>query len=136
MTLELIVNPDAEQTDVHKIARVVYAECGASSLHAVEAMCAMIANVARMTGRNPVDVACDENILPAQKVSSRFFDRMQVPASSRGFQMCLRVARRMMAGNLGDVCHGAVRFHHADEMPEWAVARGYIADVDGILFYR
>ena len=136
MTLELIVNRDAAQTDVHKIARAVYAECGASSLAAVEALCAMIANVARTTGRAYVDVACDEQILPAQSVSSRYFDRMQAPATSRGFQMCLRVARRMMTGSLADVCRGAVRFHHADELPEWALARGYIADIDGMLFYR
>ena len=136
MTLELMVNPDASQTDVYKIARVVYAECGASSLPAVEALCAMIANIARATGRSHVDVACDENVLPAQNASSRHFPRMHVTPTSRGFQMCLRVAQRMMSGALSDVCHGAVRFHHADEMPAWAMARGYIADVDGLLFYR
>ena len=136
MTLELIVNPDASQTDAYKIARVVYAECGASSLPVVEALCSMIANVARETGRCHADVACDENLMPAQSMTSRYYERMHVAPTSRGFQMCLRVVRRMLAGGLVDACHGAVRFHHADEMPAWATSRGYIADVDGLLFYR
>ena len=136
MTLELIVNPDASQTDVYKIARAVYAECGASSLPAVEALTAMIANIVRATGRTPVDVASDSSVFPALHPASRNFDRGQVPPTSRGFQMCLRVARRMMAGGLADSCRGAVRFHHSDEMPAWATARGYIADIDGLLFYR
>jgi len=26
-------------------------------------------------------------------------------------------------------------FHHANTMPDWAVARGYVADIDNLLFY-
>ena len=65
---------------------------------------------------------------------------MQVSANAdiknnRALQMCVRVVARMMHGSLPDRCFGAIRFHHTDEMPDWATSRGYIADVDGLLFY-
>lgn len=135
MTIDTRFYPDDENTDVYKIARAVYAETGASSLRAVQAMCAMIANVAIRTGRSAVDVACDANVIPAQAVSSPRHDGLNAPVASRGFQMCLRVARRMLCGGLDDVTHGATCFHHDDELPDWAVARGYIAEIDGMLFY-
>lgn len=135
MELELIRNPDAAQGDVYTIARAVYAECGASSLVAVEALCSMIANNVAQTGRRPIDVVGDASVFGACRPSSPRHCRMTDSASGRGFQMCLRVVRRMLRGDLDNVSHGAVRFHHADEMPAWAIARGYIADIDGMLFY-
>lgn len=135
MTLELIVNPDSGQTDVYKIARAVYAETGAATLAAVEAMCSMISNIANKFNRAHVDVAADDTIFSALNPDSARYVRLQDAPTSRGFQMCLRVVRRMLTGALHDTVYGAVRFHHADTLPDWATARGYIADVDGLLFY-
>ena len=61
--------------------------------------------------------------------------RMTEPVTSRKFQMCLRVAQRMLSGGLCDACFNATRFHYSNEMPSWSIARGYIADIDGMLFY-
>jgi hypothetical protein len=41
----------------------------------------------------------------------------------------------MINGNLPDSVFGATKFHHTDVLPDWAVARGYIAEFDNVLFY-
>ena len=136
MQLELIHNPDESQIDTYKIARVVYAETYTPTLASVEALTSMINNIACQSNRNAIDVAMDENIFDVLKENSPRHKYLSVDANNRAFQMCVRVVNRMMHGNLPDSCFGAVRFHRADEMPDWAVARGYIADIDGLLFYN
>ena len=49
--------------------------------------------------------------------------------------MCLRVVQTMMRGNLQDTVFGATKFHHANVIPQWAMARGYISECEDILFY-
>ncbi len=135
MQLELIKNPDASQGAAYKIARVVYAETGATSLSVTEAFTSMIANISRATGIAPDVIINDATLFPSLCPDNARHKLLGVAPDSRAFQMCLRVARRMLRGNLGDSCFGATRFHRTDEMPQWAMSRGYIADVDGILFY-
>lgn len=135
MQLTLIKNPDESLRPIYEIARVVYAQTNASSLAMVEALASMIANNARKTNRSVIDVARDAEIFDALNDSSALNQRLVVPTNNRGFQMCLRVVSRMMRGNLPDCCRGATRFHVSTQMPDWALARGYIADVDGLLFY-
>lgn len=135
MQLTLIKNPDETQAAVYKIARVIFAETGAVSLHVVEAMASMIQNAARVSGKTLNEIVADSDMFDAVRAQSPRNELMNVSANDRGFQMCLRVVRRMMRGNLADACRGAVRFHRADELPQWAVSRGYIADIDGLLFY-
>lgn len=135
MHLELISNPDTTRIGAYKIARVIYAQTGATSLPLVEAMASMIANIATRSGRDIDDIISDADIFDCVNPKSPRHELLQIDAANRGFQMCLRVAGRMLRGGLRDACNGATRFHPANEMPEWATARGYIADVDGFLFY-
>lgn len=127
MQLTLIKNPDENLGAAYKIARAVYAETNASSLPVVEALTSMIQNAARAYGCACADIVRDKDSFHAPVPD--------VAASNRGFKMCVRVAQRMLNGALPDCCRGATRFHHADVMPGWATSRGYIADVDGLLFY-
>lgn len=133
--MELILNPDHTRGDAYKIARVVYAETGATSLPLVEGFASMIANIARARGISPVMVVSDENTFGALRTNNSRHGALNVRPDSRAFQMCLRVVTRMLHGNLPDCCNGATRFHRDDEMPDWATSRGYIADIDGVLFY-
>lgn len=135
MHLKLICNPYESKSMPYKIARVVYAETGATSLRVVEALTSMIQNCSYATGRTPMQIASDAEIFDALHKSSPRNAMLTVNADDRGFQMCVRVATRMLHGFLPDCCNGATRFHHADDMPRWATARGYIADIDGLLFY-
>ncbi len=135
MNLRLIKNPDTSKKILYQVARVVYAETSASSLAVVEAMTSMIKNLSRATDQEISAIISDENIFTVLKKTSVRHSLLQIPPTNRGFQMCLRVAGRMLSGLLPDMCNGAVRFHHSDVLPQWARARGYILDLDEILFY-
>ena len=137
MQMTLIKNPDTSGTSnmAYKIARVVYAQTGGVSLPLVCAFTSMIKNLSDASGVAISDLIGDKTIFPALGALDVNHARMYVPAQNRAFQMCVRTAYRMLMGQLPDCCYGATRFHYADEIPAWATSRGYIADIDGILFY-
>lgn len=137
MQLTLIKNPDTSGTTnmAYKIARVVYAQTGGVSLPLVCAFTSMIKNLSDASGVTISNLICDKIIFPALSDSDVNHVRLHVPAQNRAFQMCVRTAYRMLMGQLPDSCYGATKFHYADEIPAWATSRGYIADIDGILFY-
>ncbi|MFQ6702762.1 MAG: hypothetical protein ACLRFO_00975 [Alphaproteobacteria bacterium] len=137
MQLTLIKNPDTSGTTnmAYKIARVVYAQTGGVSLPLVCAFTSMIKNLSDASGVTISNLICDKTIFPALSDSDVNHVRLHVPAQNRAFQMCVRTAYRMLMGQLPDSCYGATKFHYADEIPAWATSRGYIADIDGILFY-
>ena len=136
MYMEIINNPDESQIAIYRAARVIYAETFPNSLPAVEALTSMIKNIMSQTGQSLSDVVSNQDIFDSLHKDSPRNKYINVDIkNNRAFQMCLRVVGRMMHGGLPDSCCGATRFHHADTMPDWARARGYIADVDGLLFY-
>ena len=136
MQMTLIKNTSTPNTALaYKIARVVYAQTGAKSLHLVEAITSMIKNLSVASGIDIANIICDTSIFDVLEKSSPNHYRISEPATSRAFQMCVRTAQRMLMGALPDTCFGATRFHSSDVIPEWATSRGYIADIDGLLFY-
>lgn len=135
MHLTLIKNTDDSKILLYKIARLIYAETGATSLAAVEALASMIANICLTSQRELDDIVTDKQIFSSLDRKSSRHDLLLVDAQSRQFQMCLRVVQRMLNGDLADSCCGATKFHHVDVLPGWAVSRGYVAEIDGLLFY-
>ena len=122
-------------TLAYRVARVIYAETLAASLRVVEALASMIQNVAKKNNLDIADIISDENIFESLNKKSPRHEYIYTDLTRNDFQMCLRVAIRMLHGKLPDMCNHATRFHRADVMPGWAFARGYVADIDGILFY-
>ena len=135
MQLYLINNPDDTQSVSYKLARIIYAETSAASLSVVEAMASMIYNIHIKYNKSFESIARDENIFEVLKKSSPRYEFMNVMANDKKFQMCLRVVKTMMHGNLRDYVFGATSFHHTDVIPDWAMSRGYIAEIGDILFY-
>ena len=135
MQLTLIKNLDASKTIPYKMARVVYAETQAKSLRVVEALTPMIQNFANATEYSFEDILSDKSLFESLNETSANNKLIYVAPTNKGFQMCLRVAMRMLRGALPDCCYGATRFHRDDTIPQWATSRGYIADIDGLLFY-
>ena len=119
----------------YNVARIVYAETLAVSLRVVEALTSMIFNAAHKDIHNIAKILRDKNIFESLNNESVRHKYLFVDVSKHDFQMCLRVAMRMLHGNLGDSCNHATTFHRDELLPDWAVARGYVADIDGILFY-
>ena len=136
MQLEIIQNPDESQIATYRAARVIFAETYPTTLASVEAMASMIKNVMDKSGQKLIDVVSDKNIFDSLNENSPRHQYINMDIkNNRALQMCVRVVERMMRGGLIDACFGATRFHRADEMPDWATSRGYVADVDGLLFY-
>lgn len=137
MQMTIVNNPDTSGrlALAHKIARVVYAQTNAVSLPLVQAFTSMIQNLSNKTGQQIGTIIADSEMFPALQETDINHSRLYEPAESRGFQMCLRTALRMMSGLLPDCCYGATKYHYSDTIPDWATSRGYIADIDGILFY-
>lgn len=135
MQLFLIQNPDEAEFVSYKLARIVFAETGASSLATVEAMASMIYNIHIKYNKSFKDISCDKKIFDALNQESSRYQYLNIDADNKKIQMCLRVVKKMMRGNLPDSVFGATKFHHANVIPEWAMARGYIAECGNILYY-
>ena len=136
MSLEIIKNPDESQIAVYRAARVIYAETFPSSLPSAEALASMIRNIIMQTKRNLIDVVSDKNIFDSLNLNSPRHKYLDADIkNNRALKMCVRIVERMMHGGLPDTCFCATRFHRADEMPDWATSIGYVADIDGLLFY-
>ena len=135
MQLVLIKNPDASQIIAFKLARIVFAESGAQSLQIAEAFSSMIYNIHIKYNKSFDDIADDKNIFDVLNDESPRHQFLNVDITNRKFQMCLRTVKTMMHGNLPDRVFGATKFHHADVIPQWAIARGYIFECEDILFY-
>jgi len=135
MNLNLITAHSETMSLAYDIARVVYAETNARSLRVVEALTSMISNRAKKNNISIRDVISDSVMFESLNDGSVRHPDLNVDSNRHDFQMCLRVAIRMLHGNLPDMCRGATMFHRTELLPSWAIARGYIADIDGILFY-
>ncbi|MBR0212579.1 MAG: cell wall hydrolase, partial [Alphaproteobacteria bacterium] len=135
MQLSLIKNPDETQVLAYNLARIVFAETKGISLKAVEAMASMIYNIHIKYEKSFEDIATDKNIFDALNEKSPQHKFLSVDANDKKFQMCLRIVKTMLHGNLSDSVFGATRFHHTDVLPQWAIARGYIFECEDILYY-
>ena len=128
-------NPDDTQITVYKLARIIFAETGATSLQIVEAMASLIYNIHIKYNKSFKDIANDKDIFDVLDEKSPRYQYLDIDADNRKLQMCVRIIKTMMRGNLQDSVFGATKFHHMDVIPQWAIARGYIMECEDILFY-
>lgn len=135
MQLTLIQNTDYTKSVLYKLARIVYAETLAASLQITEAMASMIYNIHIKHNKSFDNIANDSNLFESLNTNSKCHEYLNINVDDKKFQMCLRVVQKMINGNLPDSVFGATKFHHTDVLPDWAVARGYIAEFDNVLFY-
>ena len=135
MQLTLIKHQNDFARDVYKIARVIYAETYAGSLRVVEALASMIANGAKANNQTELEFVMNSGLFESLNKNSLHHDLLRVNPHIKPFQMCLRVVDKMLKHNLADCCFGATKFHRTEFNPSWSIARGYILEMDGLLFY-
>lgn len=135
MQLNLITNPDDTQTVSYKLARIIFAETGGDSLQCAESLASLIYNIHIKYDKSFENIARDKNIFEVLDEKSPRHEYLNIDVKDRKFQMCLRVVKTMMRGNLPDCVFGATRFHHTDTIPTWALSRGYIFECKDILYY-
>lgn len=133
--MNLITAQSETMSLAYRIAHIVFAETTARSLIVVEALTSMISNRAKKNNIAICYVISDTNMFESLNADSVRHSDLYIDSNCPRFQMCVRVAIRMLHGNLPDMCRGATMFHRTEILPDWAIARGYIADIDGILFY-
>ncbi len=126
------------------LARTIYGEARGESVRGKEAIAAVILNrVQRSNDRGgywwgndlagvclkPWQFSCwnsdDPNCEKIKKVSME----------NRVFQSCIRIARRAVAGTLGDPTGGATHYHGRTANPPWARGKAPSAEIGGHLFY-
>lgn len=135
MQLTLFTNNDNNQMLSYKLARIIFAETDAKSLQIVEAMASMINNIHIKFEKSFESISKDSDLFECLNTKSPRNKNLNINATDRKFQMCLRVVQTMMRGNLSDTVFGATKFHHACVIPQWAMSRGYISECEDILFY-
>ena len=135
MQLNLIKNPDDNENVAYKLARIIFAETGWDSLQCVESLASLIYNIHVKYEKSFENIAHDKNIFEVLDEKSSRHEYLNIDANNRKLQMCLRVVKTMIRGNLPDCVFGATKFHRTELNPSWSIARGYILDMDGLLFY-
>lgn len=135
MQLNLIKNPDDNENVAYKLARIIFAETGWDSLQCVESLASLIYNIHVKYEKSFENIAHDKNIFEVLDEKSSRHEYLNIDANNRKLQMCLRVVKTMIRGNLPDCVFGATKFHHSDTIPVWALSRGYIFECKDILYY-
>lgn len=142
------VEPDAESSlapvrrgsPADILARTLYGEARGESVRGIEAVAAVVINRVRRAGwwgdsvetvcRKPWQFSCwnegDPNRTRLEKVDE----------SDRVFRICVRIARRAIAGTLDDPTGGATHYHTRSISPAWAKALHPCAEIGGHLFYN
>jgi spore germination cell wall hydrolase CwlJ-like protein len=127
-------SPDA----IPLLALYLYAEAGAESVRAREAIAATIANqvehlLSETAGTGPrsrraaLFIECLDRLGAAEATPPRTTDPI--------FASCWRIARRAVSGALQDPTGGAFRFHEIGARPPWAYGLNPCSWIGSYLFY-
>lgn len=138
----MVSPPLAGPVDV--LARTLWGEAGGESVRGKEAVAAVVVNRVHHAragravwwGRTIPEVCLKPDQFSCW--SGRFPDRggvMAVMPDDPCLEVCLRIARRAVAGVLGDPTGGATHYHARSVHPRWAWSRIPSAEVGGHVFY-
>lgn len=138
--------PASPGSAVDILARTLWGEARGESVRGIEAVAAIIVNRVRQAqargGRywwgNSIEQVCQK---PWQFSCWNDGDPnraklLAVTERDRTFRICLRVARRAVAGVLDDPTRGATHYHTRAVLPPWARHRLPSAEIGNHLFYN
>ncbi len=140
--------PDAESQTVPArrgsaadiLARTLWGEARGEPVRGIEAVAAVVMNRVKRGGwwgdtvetvcRKPWQFSCWNAADPNRAKLER------VDEGDRMFRICLRIARRAIAGSVEDRTGGATHYHVRGLMPAWARGRDPSAEIGNHLFYN
>ena len=122
------------------LARTLWGEARGEPVRGIEAVAAVVMNRVRRGGwwGDTVESVCrkrwqfscwnanDPNRAKLERVSE----------DDRRFRICLRIARRAIAGSVDDPTGGATHYHARGLLPAWARGREPSAEIGNHLFYN
>lgn len=136
--------PESERTAVDTLARTIYGEARGQTVRGMEAVAAVVMNRVRSAERrggywwgNTVTEVCRK---PYQ-FSCWNRDDPNLPIllgalpGDPAFDCALRIARRAVAGTLGDPTGGATHYHAKTIRPHWAEGKTPSTAIGDHLFY-
>ncbi|MCL2629511.1 MAG: cell wall hydrolase [Alphaproteobacteria bacterium] len=126
-------NQDLSRRTLYRLARIIYAETHAV-LPDAEALASMIANLRRANSALE-DISEDADLFECLNKKSERHADLLIRYDSRELQMCLRTLSRALSGVLKDSTRGAVRFHRAQLLPDWATSVGSVSEIGNLHFY-
>ncbi|MCR6633141.1 MAG: cell wall hydrolase [Magnetospirillum sp.] len=122
------------------LARTLWGEARGESVRGIEAVAAVVLNRAARGGwwGGSVEAVCQK---PRQFSCWNVDDPNRaklerVDETDRVFRICLRVARRALAGAVADPTAGATHYHTRACLPAWARGRVPSAEIGNHLFYN
>lgn len=140
------MSADATRSPVDVLARTLWGEARGEPVRGIEAVAAVVLNrvaVARAAGgdwwwggsivevcRKPFQFAC---WLPGDPNREKL---LAVGPGDPAFRMCLRIARRAVAGRLADPTGGATHYHARTVAPYWSHGLTPCAEIGNHVFYR
>lgn len=143
LLIDFEVDPESEQAPVRPgspadiLARILYGAAHGESVRGKEALACVIMNRVRRSGGSVAGV-CHH---PRQFSGSTGGDPngakiAPVDNGDRVFRICVRIARRAIAGVLDDPTHGAIHYHSRSTAPDWARTLSPSAEIGNHLFYN
>jgi|AGTN01.2.fsa_nt_gi Cell wall hydrolyses involved in spore germination len=142
------VEPDAESTQAPVkrgspadiLARTLYGEARGESVRGIEAVAAVVMNRVRRGGwwGNTVETVCRKRWQFScwNEADPNRAKLERVDENDRVFRICVRIARRAIAGSLDDPTGGATHYHTRAVMPAWARSLVPCAEIGAHLFYN
>lgn len=132
--------PAAPHGTAERLARLLQRLAERDSVRAIEGVAASLCNRAEQLARP--DAAGARRFASRSEALAGLLDDRGAGtggpdiAADPCFAMCLRVARRAIAGALTDPTGGATSCHPVEHTPRWAQDRAPIACIGRFLFYR
>ncbi len=130
----------ARERAVDVLARTLYGEARGEPVRGIEAVAAVVANRVRRGGwwgRDVVSVCLKPRQFSCWNPDDPNRPLIEkVGPSDPVFAICLRVARRAVAGALDDPTRGATHYHARSAWPYWARGRAPSAEIGNHLFYN
>lgn len=133
---------NAANANAERLARLLYRLARRDSVRAIEGVAASLVNRAERLA-HPDGDGRRRFAGRSQALASLLAGRAPAPAAADpdadddpAFAMCLRVARRALAGALTDPTGGATLCHAIEHDPRWARERAPVACIGRFLFYR
>lgn len=122
------------------LARTLWGEARGEPVRGIEAVAAVVMNRVRHGGwwgnsvetvcRKPMQFSCWNPTDPNRAKLER------VNEEDRIFRVCIRVARRAIAGSVDDPTRGATHYHIRGLLPAWAHGHEPSSEIGNHLFYN
>jgi hypothetical protein len=136
---------NADRQAILTLARTIYGEARGESVRGMEAVAAVVMNRVRRAserggwwwGSTPIDVCRKPQQFSCwNETDPNRCKILAVDPEHPVFRICLRIARRAIAGTLKDPTKGATHYHAKDVSPPWARSRKPSAEIGGHKFYN